>query len=96
MEHYYADGRVIYLNMWMNPFSLDSVPESREELIAAFNVTDGGMGTYELYPEKDSLKITLKTSTDTAWIGKSFEVKYEIIEDTIVFQDKHHFIRVKD
>jgi len=95
IEHYYADGRVVYLNMWLQPLSLDSIPKTRDELLTSFDVTDGGMGTYEVNPEKNWLKISLETCTDTALVGKSFELKYEIKEDTMIFRDSHYFIRIK-
>ena len=96
MEHYYGDGTVIYLNMWLNPFSLDSIPQSQDEIISALQITDGGIGTYETDPENHLLKITLKVSTDTTYIGKPFELKYDIIGDTIVFRDLYYFVRVKE
>ena len=95
-EHYYSDGTVLYLNMWLNPFSIDSLPKTQKELLSAFQISDGGIGTYEVTPEKNLLRITLDVSTDTAWIGKPFELKYEIIGDTIVFRDLYHFVRVKE
>ena len=96
MEHYYQDGTVIYLNMWLNPFSLDSIPQSKDEIISALQITDGGIGTYETDPENNLLKITLRIRTDTIYIDKHFELRYEIIGDTIVFRDKYYFVRVRE
>jgi hypothetical protein len=96
MEHYYTDGTVLYLNMWLDPFSMDSLPKSPEEIMAAHQITDGGIGTYEIDPEKNWLKIHLKVATDTAWFNKSFEFTYKIIGDTIIFRDKYYFVKVKE
>ena len=96
MEHYYSDGTVLYLNMWLNPFSLDSIPASQEKIISALQITDGGRGSYEIDPENNLLTITLIVSTDTAYIGKPFVLKYEIIGDTIIFRDRHYFVRAEN
>ena len=96
MEHYYADGTMIYFIMRLNPFSLDSLPESRDEYIAALVETDGGIGAYKFDPENNMLRIILDVSTDTAYIGKPIEPNCEIFGDTIVFWKKYHFVRVKE
>jgi len=96
IEHYYSDGSMFYLLMFINPFSMDSIPETRNALIAAHTITDGGFGAYKTNPESKLLTITLDVCTDTAYIGKPFEAKYEISGDTIVFRDKYYFVRVRE
>lgn len=96
MEHYYADGTMIYLIMRMNPCSLDSIPKSREEILSALVQTEGGFGSYEFDPEDQWLRITLDVCTDTAYIGEPFELKCEIYGDTIIFREKYHFLKAGD
>ena len=96
MEHYYADGTILYLNMWLDPFAMDSLPGSRKEILDALVVTDGGFGSYEFVPENQWLRITLDVCTDTGYIGLPFELKCEIIGDTIVFRDKYFFVKARE
>jgi hypothetical protein len=94
-EHYYADGKVIFINWHLKPYPLDQVPESSKELVKHHDHYFSGLGTYTTDRENNLLVITPYALSDTSQLGGSFKVKYEIRGDTIIFVDQYFFTRAK-
>ena len=84
IEHYYADGKVTYLGMWLTPFSLNAVPENADELREAFKGGLTGLGTFETDQVNQIIHFKIRASSDSTEIGSTFEVPYKIIGDGII------------
>jgi hypothetical protein len=94
-EHYYADGKVMFVNWHLKPYPLDQVPETSRELAKHHGHDFSGMGTYTTDRENNLLVITPYAVSDTSQLGGSFKVKYDIRGDTIIFVDQYFFTRAK-
>jgi hypothetical protein len=96
LEHYYADGTVIYIDMSVRPYAKGDAPNTHEELVAAKVEYWTGLGTFETDKKNNLLRIRNVACDDPDGLGESFEVKYEIKGDIIIFENKYHFKRAKD
>jgi hypothetical protein len=96
LEHYYADGTVIFVDMPVKPFAKGKAPNTHEELVAAKLDCWSGLGTFETDKKNNLLSIRTVACNDPESLGESFEVKYEIKGDSIIFEDKYHFKKAKD
>lgn len=96
IEHYYADGKVIYVGMWHSPFSLGALPENPEELKEAFKEGLSGLGTYTTDQEGQIIHFKLTASADSTLIGNTFEVPYKIIGDTLIWHKRYYAVRIKE
>jgi hypothetical protein len=95
-EHYYADGKVMFINWHLKPYPMDQVPESSKELAKHHDHYFSGMGTYTTDKENNLLVITPYAVSDTSNLGGFFKVKYEIRGDTIIFVDQYYFTRAEE
>ena len=96
LEHYYADGTVIYVDMPVKPFAKGEAPDTHEELVAAKKDYWTGLGTFETDKKNNLLKIRRVACGNPEGLGESFEVKYVIKDDIIIFADKYYFRKVTD
>jgi hypothetical protein len=94
-EHYYADGKVIFINWHLKPYPLDRVPETSKELAKHHDHYFSGMGTYTTDKENNLLAIEMLAVNDTAYLGATAKVRYEIRGDTIIFMDQYYFTRAE-
>lgn len=95
MEHYYADGKVMFITMRVTPYALDKVPKTHEELVSALKKYDSGLGIFETNKKNNSLRITRVAGDNRKNLGNAFRVKYKIIGDTLIFDNTYYFIREK-
>lgn len=95
LEHYYADGTVIYIDMWVKPYEKGNKPDTHEELAAARGKYSTGLGTFETEKDNNLLRIRTVACTNPDGMGNSYEVKYEIKGDVIIFDGKYYFTRAR-
>ena len=86
-EHYYSDGTLLYVNVWLTPQAVNEFSYSSEEIKSNFKSGSGGIATYktEKGKEKDKLTYTVFASTNLDNIGKSVSVEIKVTEDTLIF-----------
>lgn len=86
-EHFYSDGTLLFVNIWLNPQPLDEFSNTPEEIKANFNHAVGGIATFTIEEgaEKDKLSYTLKAYTDVEYIGDTWEVDIKVDNDTFIY-----------
>lgn len=86
-EHYYSDGTLLYVNVWLTPQAVNEFSSSPEEIKSNFKSGSGGIATYKIEKgkEKDKLTYTVVASTNVEGTGKSVSVEIKVTEDTLIF-----------
>ena len=101
-EHFYSDGTILFVNIWLNPQPLDEFSNTPEGIKENFNHATGGIATFtiEKGEEKDRLSYTVLTSTKIEDIGNTYSIDIKVDNDTFVyyFNNGNQLImkRVKD
>jgi hypothetical protein len=85
----------MFVNMRITPYTLDKIPNTHEELVSALKKYDSGLGTFETNKKNNRLWITRVAGGNPKGLGTAFSVKYEIIGDTIIFDNTYYFVREK-
>jgi hypothetical protein len=85
-EHYYSDGTLLFVNLYLTPQPVNEFSNSPEEIKNNFQGAYGGIATYKIEKgkEKDILTYTLVASTNVESIGKTVSVEIKVAEDTII------------
>jgi hypothetical protein len=86
-EHYYSDGTLLYVNVWLSPQAKKEFSNTIEEVKSNFKSGYGGIATYKVEKgeEKDKLTYTVATSSDKEQIGRSTAVDITLDKDTLIF-----------
>jgi hypothetical protein len=95
-EHYYSDGTVIFVNMFVKPYSPYRIPKTHQELATAFESYHSGLGTFETNLHNNVLRIHLISTADTSSLGLIYDFGYKIEDDILIFDDQYYFRRAKD
>jgi len=86
-EHFYSDGTLLFVNVWLYHQSPDEFSGSPEEIKENFKHASGGIATYRIEKgnQKDKLVYTLVASTNKEDIGKSWSVDIKVEKDTFIY-----------
>jgi len=86
-EHYYADGTLLYINVWLTPQPVHEFSDSREEIKKNFKQGYGGIASYNIEKgkDKDRLTYTVDASCNKEKIGSSPSIDITVDEDTLIF-----------
>ncbi len=86
-EHYYSDGTLLFVNLWLYPKPLDEFSNSPEELKDSFDHGVGGIATYTIEEgeEKDRLSYTVNAFTNVEDIGNTWSVDIKVEKDTFIY-----------
>ena len=86
-EHYYSDGTLLFVNVWLNPQPVNEFSKTTEEIKNNLKSAYGAIGTYSLEngKEKDKLTYNIVTSTRMKDMGKSNSVDIKVDKDTLIF-----------
>ena len=86
-EHYYADGTLLFVNLWLNPQPVEEFSNTPEEIEKNLKNAYGAICTYtiEKGEEKDRLTYTFVNSTRTEDMGTSHSVDIKVNGDTLIF-----------
>lgn len=86
-EHYYSDGTLLFVNVWLNPQPVNEFSKTTEEIKNNLQSAYGAIGTYSLEngKEKDKLTYNIVTSTRMKDMGKSNSVDIKVDKDTLIF-----------
>ena len=95
-EHYYPDGTVMFVHMFVKPFSARNIPTTHEELVTAYDSYHSGLGTFETNMYNNVLRIHVISAGDTSSLGLIYDFGYEIKDDIIIFDNTYYFRRVKE
>jgi hypothetical protein len=101
-EHYYSDGTLLFVNIFLNPQPVKEFSNTIEEIKNNRKSAMGGIGTYSIEKgkEKDKLTYNIVTSTRMKDMGKSNSVEIKVDKDTFIyyFDNGNQLImkRVKD
>jgi hypothetical protein len=90
-EHYYADGTLLYVNVWLTPQPVDEFSNTPEEISNSFKLGVGAIATYKIEKgkEKDKLHYKVVASTKAENTGNSVSVEIKVEKDTIIFYLKN-------
>lgn len=94
-EHYYEDGTFSYHNMFLNSVPLDSAPTDPVGYKNLFTKYDAGFGTYTVDNKNNAIVATHLGHTNPENIGKVLNFPFKFSGDTLIFWDKHYFVRVE-
>jgi hypothetical protein len=86
-EHYYSDGTLLFVNLWLSPQPVEEFSNTPEEIEKNLINAYGGMCTYtiEKEEEKDRLTYEFVNSTRTEDMGTSHSVDIKVNGDTLIF-----------
>ena len=86
-EHFYSDGTLLFVNVWLNPIPADKYTGTPEEITNNQKSTIGAIGTYTIEKgnEKDKLTYHIVTCTRMKDMGQSNSVKIEVDGDTFIY-----------
>jgi len=86
-EHYYSDGTLLYVNVWLTPQPVNEFPDSPEEIKSNFKQGFGGIATYKIEKgkEKDKLSYTVVASTQMEKIGSAPSIDIKVDKDILIF-----------
>ena len=86
-EHYYSDGTLLFVNLYLTPQPVNEFSNSPEEIKNNFQGANGAIATYKIEKgkEKDKLIYTVVASTKVENIGKSVSVEIKVTEEILIF-----------
>jgi hypothetical protein len=86
-EHYYSDGTLLFVNLWLNPIPVDEFSNTSEKIEKNLINAYGGICTYTIVKgeEKDRLTYILVNSTRKGDMGTSHSVDIKVNGDTLIF-----------
>lgn len=86
-EHFYSDGTLLFVNIWLNPIPVDKYSGTPEEIKNNQKSTIGGIGTYTMEKGdlKDKLTYKIVSSTKMKDMGQSNSVAIEVDKDTLIY-----------
>lgn len=86
-EHYYSDGTLLYVNIWLAPKPLTEFTNSTVEVVNNYKQGYGGIASYHIEKgtETDILHYQVVSSTQVERIGNKVSVEIKVEKDTLIF-----------
>ena len=86
-EHYYADGALLYVDVWLTPQPVNEFSDLPEDIKNNFKNGCGGIATYKIEKgnEKDRLSYKVIASSQMDHIGNSTGIDFKVEKDTLIF-----------
>jgi hypothetical protein len=86
-EHFYSDGTLLFVNVWLNPLPVKEFSNTRENIESNLKSTTGGIATYtiEKGKERDRLTYTIVNSTRMNDMGVSHSIDIKVDKDTFIY-----------
>lgn len=86
-EHFYADGTLLFVNVWLSPQPLNEFSNTPESIKNNLKSTIGAFGTYSIEKgkEKDRLTYNIVNSTRIKDMGVSNSIEIKVDKDTLIY-----------